>query len=699
MPFLSWFEGDVLRRHALAGECQLGRDPLLCVVSMPQDPSVSRVHALVLKRNGAWLLRDLDSHNGTLVGGMALAAGGEATLVDGQELCLGSWALSYTEGFPGLDGVNFLEGVGDLYAETHAPGDARLLMQALELLHRSTESLLEEGSANAMFRRILTESLELLRADRGIVVMTDPGGGWRSLHRIGDLEDRQGLSHSVVDYVLEHRTAILSNAPLIDPRFGGASLVELHRGAVMCAPMELDGSVQGVLYLDRSREGRPFTRFDLGLLQTFVRQGALGLRHIQLAQRAMGQADAQGEFLRLKARYQRTLTRSAELMGTMGSSLRWIQSYAESGYGDRAAILKHQAERLQYLVGSGLQETLLEVPIEMPVSTSLGALQSAVEPAWRDLLKIRDSSLELEEVPPGTIWAAGSLAAQALLGLVEPILMEVPEGSAVRGDWQEQPATWTLRLQFPNGIPIPTPDPWTFHTLQETGIVWRWNDMSLSLVFAKQVDHAPEALNRQLMGLVTEEFELMWLFESVAAAGDLTLLPLEEEPPHTPVPPLSYLVIDAMGTVDCVACAEAYRRNPMFATVPILVVRAPDPLYPQLLAAGATDCLPDGFRWETLHHRLQVLKGHEELQRKARAVERLDSLRQMAGTLKHEINNPLAVISMQVELLIRKYPDEPKLTKVMEMVERIRVLVQVLQKMRESTTEEYPGGDSILKLG
>ena len=201
------------------------------------------------------------------------------------------------------------------------------------------------------------------------------------------------------------------------------------------------------------------------------------------------------------------------------------------------------------------------------------------------------------------------------------------------------------------------------------------------------------------MGLVTEEFELMWLFESVAAAGDLTLLPLEEEPPHTPVPPLSYLVVDAKGTADCVACAEAYRRNPLFATVPILVVRAPDELYPQLLAAGATDCLPDSFRWETLHHRLQVLKGHEELQRKARAVERLDSLRQMAGTLKHEINNPLAVISMQVELLIRKYPEEAKLVKVMEMVERIRVLVQVLQKMRESTTEEYPGGDSIIKLG
>jgi hypothetical protein len=53
---------------------------------------------------------------------------------------------------------------------------------------------------------------------------------------------------------------------------------------------------------------------------------------------------------------------------------------------------------------------------------------------------------------------------------------------------------------------------------------------------------------------------------------------------------------------------------------------------------------------------------------------------------------------MQVELLLRKYPEEPKLAKVMEMVERIRVLMQVLQKMRETAPEDYPGGDSILKL-
>jgi hypothetical protein len=344
-------------------------------------------------------------------------------------------------------------------------------------------------------------------------------------------------------------------------------------------------------------------------------------------------------------------------------------------------------------VATGLQEGLLDTPQETPVTTQLQALQQVVEPAWRDLLRIRESSLELEAVPAGTVWVAGNLAAQALLGLVEPILMQVPEGALVTGKWLDQDADWTLQLQFSSGIPIPTPDPWTLHTLKEAGVVWRWNDQYLSLSFPKDIDHTPDARQGAVLGLVTEEYDLMGLFESVAEAGDLTLQPLEAEPPRTRIAKLRYLVIDAKGLAQPVACVEAYRRNPSFCTVPILVVRAPDELFPQLLAVG--------FRWETLHHRLQVLKGHDELQRKALAAERLDSLRQMAGTLKHEINNPLAVISMQIELLLRKYPEEPKLSKVMEMVERIRVLVQVLQQMRENSAEEAPGrlGGSALKLG
>jgi signal transduction histidine kinase len=701
----------MLRRYALTGPCQLGRDPVMCPVAMPTDPSVSRMHGAIIAAGGQWLIQDQGSRNGIQINGRAIPAGEGEPLSDGDRITLGDWTLSYSEGYPGLDGVNFIERVGDLFEEARLEpspleppeirsAQALALVRGLELLHRSTESLLLEGTSNSMFHDILCEALKFLSADRGFVVMVDPSGGWKSLHRIGDVEDRVGLSHSVVDYVLGHRTAVLSNAPMIDPRFGGESLVELHRGALMCVPMEIGNEIQGVLYLDRSQEGRPFSRFDLALLKAFVRQGAVALRHTQLAQRGIAQAETQGELLRLKALHERTVTRTGELLGAMASSLRWIQSYSESGYGDRAAILRNQAVHLQYLVDSGLQETLLDAPRETPVSTSLQSLQEIVEPAWRDLLRIRNVILEMDRVPAGTIWVAGSLASQALMSLVEPVLMQVAEGATVHGQWQDQDTDWTLCLKVSSGTPIPTPDPWTLHTLQEAGLVWRWSDQSLSLVFPKDINHTPDGPAQPLLGLVTESFELIGLFESVALAGELTLMPLEAEPPRSPVSRLLYLVVDFKGTADPVACVEAYRRSASFATVPILVVRAPDELFPELLAAGTTDCLPEGFRWETLHHRLQVLKGHDELQKKALAAERLDSLRQMAGTLKHEINNPLAVISMQIELLSRKYPEEPKLAKVMEMVERIRVLVQVLQKMRESSVEEYPGGgETILRLG
>jgi pSer/pThr/pTyr-binding forkhead associated (FHA) protein len=698
MPYLSWLESGLSRRYFIEEEILIGRDSDLCRVSLPSDPSVSRRHAVIGFTGDRWWIRDLGSRNGTLLNGLPLTNPG-GTLKDQDEIQLGDWKLAFTTDFPGLDGINFIERVGDLFSEVRPePAQALVLIRGLELLQRSTEALLRMGTASALLKGLLTEALKLLNADRGLVVMIRSDGSWQCVHSVGDAEERVGMSRSVMSYVAKHRTAVLSNASMADPRFQGASLLELHRGALMCAPMEVDGVVQGMLYMDRADGGRPFTRFDLAVFQAFVRQGALAHHHTQMAQKAIGQAELQGELLRLKSLNERFTNRTGEIFGIMASCLRWLQSYAEKAHGDMALALRHEVSRLQSLVEEGIQETVSEVPHEVPYSSSLEALQRALEPAWDALLKMRRATLKLQPVPEGTVWMAGNLAGQAVMGLVEPLFMEVSEGTSVPGQWVEDAGNWVLRLTFPLGVHAPSPDPWTLHSLQKTGIVWRWAEQTLGITFPRGIDTVPEQPSMPLLGLVTEEYELLGLFQSVAEAGGLAIFPLEENPPLPPLPQFRYLVVDAKGTVDPVACIHVYRRHPNFNTVPILVVRAPEEISASLLAAGANDWLPEEFRWETLHHRLQVLKGHDELQRKALEAERFEAFRKMAGSLKHEINNPLAIISMQVELLQRKYPDEVKLSKVEEMVDRIRNLMQVLQKMREAAVEEYPGGSSIVKL-
>nr|WP_320131952.1 FHA domain-containing protein [uncultured Holophaga sp.] len=700
MPYLSWCEGEFPSRQLLDGDCILGRDPATCGLARPGDPGLSRRHALLFRSGERWWIRDLDSRNGTLLNGLGVGTPFGSQLEDGDEILIGDWTLHFTIRFPGLDGVNFVEGVGDLFDEVKPePSQGLVLTRGLQLLQRATEALLRETDASALVRSLLEEALRLLGGDRGFVVTANPEGSWTTEHRIGDVEDRMGLSQSVLDYVGQHRVGVLSNAPTLDPRFSGSSsLVELVRGALMCAPMACDGQVLGILYLDRSRAAKGFTRFDLALFQAFVRLGAITLRHTQLARKAIGRAEVQGELLRIKTLHARFTERIGELLGTMGGSLRWLQAFGEASAEPGMAAMLHQVERLQFLVETGLQETLQGSPREVHATRDLEALQGMVAEAWRELLRLRGAELQLEPAPEGSVWIAGIQSAQAVIGLVEPLLMHVPRGGVVRGRWRDEPGDWALSLEFPVMTAPPAPDAWTLRALGETGIEWRWSSPTLALAFAKSVDQTADTTSLPLLGLVSEDYALLGLFESVAEAGGLSIYPLEAEPPRTPLPAFAYLVLDAKGLPDPAAAVQAFRRHPSFLTVPILVVGAQEELFPTLLAVGATDWLPDGFRWETLHNRLQVLRGHEELQRRALAAERLDTFRQMAGSLKHEINNPLAVISMQVELLERKYPEEPKLAKIGEMVERIRGLVQVLQKMRESPKGDYPDGSSILKL-
>jgi hypothetical protein len=65
-------------------------------VALTEDPSVSRLHAVLERYPGGWAIRDLGSRNGTSVEGQRLA--GERSLHDGDEILVGSTRMVFHSG-------------------------------------------------------------------------------------------------------------------------------------------------------------------------------------------------------------------------------------------------------------------------------------------------------------------------------------------------------------------------------------------------------------------------------------------------------------------------------------------------------------------------------------------------------------------------------------------------------------------------
>jgi hypothetical protein len=92
--------GTPPREIPLAGdEVLIGRaggkpgGPAIDLGVAPQDPGVSHRHARLARRGDGWVVIDLDSTNGTRVGGAPnpIAPSAEVALADGDHLLLGVW--------------------------------------------------------------------------------------------------------------------------------------------------------------------------------------------------------------------------------------------------------------------------------------------------------------------------------------------------------------------------------------------------------------------------------------------------------------------------------------------------------------------------------------------------------------------------------------------------------------------------------
>jgi serine phosphatase RsbU (regulator of sigma subunit) len=270
-----------------------------------EDTTVSRRHAQLRPgEQGAWLLTDLETHNGTFVNGVRIST--PTTLKDGDRVQFGAVPALFHVALEAAPPVAFEDqkqapdavvvtmeaGGGGLPLSAAEAARAKTLAQRLEFLSELAGDLGGTFDEAAMLNRILDRLFELLpQADRGFVLLLDSRGELEARAVRGRAKEASlTVSRSLARSAIEKRQGLLTLDLMGDERYAKAqSLVGVQIHAVICVPILAAEQVFGVMQVDSSRQGQPFDEGDMALVMGIARQLALSLANARLHARLVEQ--------------------------------------------------------------------------------------------------------------------------------------------------------------------------------------------------------------------------------------------------------------------------------------------------------------------------------------------------------------------------------------------------------------------------
>ena len=289
-------------------EVSIGRDPSNEISLL--DSLVSRRHCVIRRDTDGFRLQDLESRNNTFIGGVPVR---ERVLVHGDQIRVGNSILV----FQGAD-TGSIPGHASLSLDaTPMPGaatvilrkeDARYLQPSrpdglpataktvrdLNVLLEFSRTLNSVRGLAALQEKVLEAVLAIVPADQAAVLLTENGvAGFSSIvgrdRRLGPNQPIHA-SQTILNRVLEENLAVLSNDVQSDDAYREAeSLLERRVHSVLAVPLEVQGNMLGVMYLDASSPG---ARFDADLLQLVTTLGnitALAIENARHVERLGGE--------------------------------------------------------------------------------------------------------------------------------------------------------------------------------------------------------------------------------------------------------------------------------------------------------------------------------------------------------------------------------------------------------------------------
>lgn len=312
MASLLVVRGANVGTHYLIRETKqkIGRD-VHCEIHL-DDTETSRTHAEIEFVEGSYLLRDLDSSNGTFVNGTRIAlhplAVGDRIQIGRQLMLFKLVVLPTSPKEDGVDIVHFANSdssqivgrVGlerQLLEETDdwtsyiRSDNASQAKSHWEIMYRTAIAVSRTLDIDQLLHQILELIFQWVRCDRGCIMLTDPESGElrpkaRRNRSPQNSPDRIAISRTILDFVCKKEEGVLTNDACEDERWtGSASISSGGIREAICVPMKGRYGNVGVVYIDTSvsvgrfanDRSRIFNEEHLKMLVAIGHQAALAI--------------------------------------------------------------------------------------------------------------------------------------------------------------------------------------------------------------------------------------------------------------------------------------------------------------------------------------------------------------------------------------------------------------------------------------
>jgi len=256
------------------------------------DVAVSRRHLKIVTRGGRQFVKDLESENGTYVGGEKITPGAEIEIKDGvpivigmSVICLGGHCLEYVTPF--LDAIGLCNDIRE-ESGVFRQHNTMTTQKIVELVYRVSDILIQRLDIPVMLSQVLGCIFDFLIAiDRGFIILMDSktGGFAEVISRFREPRDDlpAAFNRDVVDRVIREGSGIIFPDPdAEDPADLKDTLRLSEIRSVMCVPIMSGSQTRGAIYVDSLKEPYGFRREDLSLFMDLGRRAGVGIENARL---------------------------------------------------------------------------------------------------------------------------------------------------------------------------------------------------------------------------------------------------------------------------------------------------------------------------------------------------------------------------------------------------------------------------------